>query len=269
MTTSSCASVRFVASLLTTTQKLPSMWPRPLLRSIVLLPVATTLQRGLTFTRIWATSNTAFAYSWRPVGHSGDPGRAHPSSAEVAVRKPPPSSACSTSSYRTASGRGSPPRCVASLVSTVGPSSATSTNSTSSDLTREFIERHPFANGPGRSPVLRQRSSARARDVSASTPSSLRPRSLRAAPRKAAQPRQKRLAGLEDLEAGAAEGLMKFGHAQIPMFALSEELERHGRQEPAERPDRRAHPLGRPHLVERREAGRTLVRQEDRMPAGL
>src|SRR4030095_10673874 len=198
MTTSSCASVRFFPSLLTTTQNFPWMRPRPLLRSMVLLPVATTLQRGVTFTRTSAVASTSFAYSWRPVGHSGDPGRAHPSSAEVATRKPPPSSACSVTSYRTTSGRGSPPRRVASLVSTVGPSSAVSTNRTSSDLTREFLERHSFAHWsravPGASPAIRRTRS----DVGARPPSSLWPHFLRPAPRQTAQARQERLPSLED-----------------------------------------------------------------------
>src|SRR5207249_5269706 len=111
----------------------------------------------------------------------------------------------------------------------------------------------PSSQSPGRAPVLHRP----------------RPRSFRATPRQTAQARQERLARLEDLEAAAAEGLVELGRAQIAMLALPEELERHGRQEPAQRPDRRAEPLGRLHLAERREPGRALVRQEDRAAARL
>src|SRR5215510_327206 len=84
MMTSSWASVRFVASLLTTTQKLPLIVPPKVVRLISLEPTATTAQRGSIFTRMPAVANAALAYACRPSGHSGDPRRAEPSSEEVA-----------------------------------------------------------------------------------------------------------------------------------------------------------------------------------------
>src|SRR5207249_7477348 len=100
-------------------------------------------------------------------------------------------------------------------------------------------------------------------------PATLISRSFRATPRQTTQARQEGLSGLEDFEAGAAEALVELGRAQVAVLALPEKLERHGRQEPAQRSDRRAEPLGRTHLAKRREPGRTLVRQEDRVAARL
>src|SRR5262249_26858117 len=91
----------------------------------------------------------------------------------------------------------------------------------------------------------------------------------RATPGQTAQARQERLAGLEHFVAGAAERLVELGRAQIAMLALPEEFERHRRQKPAQRPERRADPRGRVYLAERLKPGRPLVRQEDRMAARL
>ena len=63
MMTSSCASVRFVASLLTTIQNSPLIRPPKLCRLSWLSPSATMRQRGSTFT--WtgtgSVANTALA----------------------------------------------------------------------------------------------------------------------------------------------------------------------------------------------------------------
>jgi hypothetical protein len=59
--TSSCASVRFVASLLTTIQKLPLILPPKSRKLIRLSPIATIAHRPSTFTRTPAIANNAFA----------------------------------------------------------------------------------------------------------------------------------------------------------------------------------------------------------------
>src|SRR5262249_50510605 len=54
---------------------------------------------------------------------------------------------------------------------------------------------------------------------------STRSDSRRPAPGQMAQAREKRLAGLEDLEAGAAKRLMELRGAEVSMLALAKELE--------------------------------------------
>src|SRR5262245_56739008 len=69
---------------------------------------------------------------------------------------------------------------------------------------------------------------------------SCRSNSRRPAPGQMAQAREKRLARLEDLEAGAAKRLLELGGAEVSMLALAKELEGDRRQEPAQCLHRRA-----------------------------
>src|SRR5262245_19113915 len=95
---------------------------------------------------------------------------------------------------------------------------------------------------------------------------SCRSNSRRPAPGQMAQAREKRLAGLEDLEAGAAKRLAELGGAEVSMLALAKELEGGRRQEPAQCLHRRDEPLRRPQCFERRDhARRPIVGQEDRV----
>src|SRR5215471_443209 len=99
---------------------------------------------------------------------------------------------------------------------------------------------------------------------------STRSDSRRPAPGQMAQAREKRLAGLEDLEAGAAKRLMELRGAEVSMLALAKELEGDRRQEPAQCLHRRAEPLRHPHRLERRNhPRRPIVGQEDRVAARL